>query len=323
MAVISPEEFQKKLDESKSQFIIKIDNDLKVFDARTEIINTRIKQAQAAVLEGKFAEVNELLSGVPDTIVAAERLRLLAVCEVHSESEFVYGADISKGQKYLDNILRLADEETVKTYQAIVKYNQENKNEAREIGIKIQEVLELVHIGSLDSAIKYLEQIANMAPTSSPVWCTFAHLMYEKYISEKDKTKKEIYMEKVLDCLIKQYQALSLLDGVRYREQLCKLLGNSPSWFWLACDAYIREVNFDYVEGIIDKLLDDEDSEGGGCLVALLCLPFTLALDLCIRVFKHIGKVGRGDYALKRKLKKKKKEAQLYIPKTMVGVKLK
>ena len=88
--VMSPEEFARKIEESKRQFVIKLDNELKVFDVDTIIYNKKIKDATEQLLCGFYGEVEKTLTDVPDTILAAERLRYLAEFKVKNEYELSY-----------------------------------------------------------------------------------------------------------------------------------------------------------------------------------------------------------------------------------------
>lgn len=74
VAVISPAKFAKKIEASKRQFVIKINEKLQVFDIDTKVINKRIQDAKGFLESGEFDKVPGALTGVPTDILAADPL---------------------------------------------------------------------------------------------------------------------------------------------------------------------------------------------------------------------------------------------------------
>ncbi len=223
VSVISPEEFQKKLEESKKSYIIKLESNVKVFDVDTEIINARIKNASVALENGEFGEIFGLLEGVSNKILSAERLRFLAKCEVKSESDFVYGANINQGKEHFDNIINQCDTTTRETYLKIASICEERYTRERETEKKIGKAAELVTVGQFDSAFTYSQQICKEDPTNPFVWAWMAMMVWKK-------AKKSPDYE-----FVKMYQALSLMDDIRYNEYLerivCLLILGRKRWY--------------------------------------------------------------------------------------------
>ena len=72
VTVMSPDEFAKKIEESKRQFVVNINDNIQVFDVQTKIINKKIADATALLESGDFDKVESALSDVPNTILSAE-----------------------------------------------------------------------------------------------------------------------------------------------------------------------------------------------------------------------------------------------------------
>ncbi|HIX07414.1 MAG TPA: hypothetical protein H9741_02985 [Candidatus Borkfalkia faecipullorum] len=61
---LDAEEFGRKLEESKRSFLIKVEDEIKVLDAKTAIINKRLQNAKKSLSVGKYEAVFTDLEGV-------------------------------------------------------------------------------------------------------------------------------------------------------------------------------------------------------------------------------------------------------------------
>ena len=89
VTVMDPDEFARKLEESKRQFVININDNLQVFDVETAVINKKIADAALLLRHRDFIGA---LNALPDTkkpVLSAERIAFLAVLNVVNESELM------------------------------------------------------------------------------------------------------------------------------------------------------------------------------------------------------------------------------------------
>lgn len=183
VAVMSPDEFAKKIEESKRQFVVNINDNIQVFDVQTRIINKKIADASLALENGKYEQVDILLKGVPANIFSAERLRFLSAFRVKNEYE------LSSYKGYIDveyirwshdsscyrplnykNLLLLADEQTKETYKKLAQFCREQHDAKAKMMGDIGQCDELFNVGLHDDALIYAKEMCRKYPTSAESW---------------------------------------------------------------------------------------------------------------------------------------------------------
>ena len=70
VTVMSPEEFERVLEASKSQMVVNINDKFQVLDVDTLVINKKIKDATQQLNNGEFDKISTTLNGVPDNILS-------------------------------------------------------------------------------------------------------------------------------------------------------------------------------------------------------------------------------------------------------------
>lgn len=199
VTVISPEEFAKKIEETKRQFVINIDNELKVFDVDAIIYNKKIKDATEQLACGFYERVASTLTDVPDTILSAERLRYLADFRVKSEYELSsydgcidvqknkYGS-IQPNQHY-NNILKLADEQTKTTYIKLTEYCKQQFEIRQQIRKEASSALKLIDVNLYDEALIYANKVCQTYPQSAISWAVLIQVkfaVHKKYDYQRE-----------------------------------------------------------------------------------------------------------------------------------------
>lgn len=149
--VIGAEEFERELQKRKSAFAVDFGTGYRVFEGATEVINGQIRQAARFLQSGKSYAVEEALRGVPDTVFAAERLRLLAAIGAKDEAELSYWAGNLHKTLHFERVLALADHEQRRVYERLAEVCAENARIAREIG----EGMRLVEAQAYEDAERY------------------------------------------------------------------------------------------------------------------------------------------------------------------------
>ena len=106
---------------------------LRVFDGQTEVCNAQLRQAERLVRQGKFYAVDEALRGVPDTIFAAERLRLLAEIGARDEAELSCWSGDLRTRAHFERLYASGGFEQKRLYDRIASSCAENERIGREI----------------------------------------------------------------------------------------------------------------------------------------------------------------------------------------------
>ena len=206
VTIMSPDEFAKKLEESKRQYIVNIDDNLKVLDVDTMVINKKIQDASKCLEDGNFEMVKDLLKGLPKNILSVERLKFLAEFKVKNEfelslhngyidtmtyeeyaKEFTREYDYDKevgyvrfgcredNEKFIMNphyklILKLADEQTKETYIKLANYCRERYDIKTKIEKEIIEVEKLLKVQLYQEAIAYSKAMCQKYPQTAKSW---------------------------------------------------------------------------------------------------------------------------------------------------------
>lgn len=177
VTVMSPDEFARKLEESKRQFVVNINDNLKVFDVNTMVINKKIQDATLALDKGDFSAVLSILEGLHEDILSVERLRFLAELKVKNEYElsfhdgYIDTINYSYGKSdHYSNIIKLADEQTRATYQKLAKYCREQYDTKKHIEAEITEVNKLLSVKLYQEALAYTKKMCRKYPQTALSW---------------------------------------------------------------------------------------------------------------------------------------------------------
>ena len=174
--VMSAQEFAKKIQDAKKQFVITMNDHLQVFDADTLIINKRIKDATKELEKGNFGQVLSILKPIDRPIFSVARLRLLADEQVKNEYELasVYG---TLGGDYFNEVLKLADEKNKEIYIKIAEFRSNYYNTRESIKVECQKVDEIIAVELYDDAIAYAKNLCQKYPTCALSWVYFIRAM--------------------------------------------------------------------------------------------------------------------------------------------------
>ena len=163
-ASVSLEELKKRIACSKKTFTVNIG--VPFGDVDAEILEGKLNLADKALREGKPYEVDGILKGVPETLFAAERLRLFAETGARDEAELAsYAGDITK-LKHYDTLIAACTPENREIYEYVAdrcKENAEVKNE-------ILKGEQLIAVQKYDEALKYAEIMVGKYPARARAW---------------------------------------------------------------------------------------------------------------------------------------------------------
>ena len=235
VTVMSPDEFAKKIEESKRQFIVNINDNLQVFDVETKIINKRIEDASALLENGDFEQVEKALSGVPETILSAERLRFLAQFKAKNEYELSYhdgyidyagtndfGVDYPP--RHYKNIIELADEQTKATYIKIAAYCREQFDTKQKINQEIKKVEGLLNVKLYADAVAYAKEMCRKHPQTVFSWdylCTVKCIIDNNYYCDAEYTMMQKCVDytegKLPSCIEKKAQRALEISSEHYQ----------------------------------------------------------------------------------------------------------
>lgn len=170
VTVMSPDEFARKIEASKRQFVVNIDDKIKVFDVNTMVINKKIQDATHALNKGDFSAVLSILEGLPGDILSVERLRFLARYKVKNEYELsFYDGYIDNNYNY-SNIIKLADDKTKATYQKLAEYCRDQYDTKKRIEAEITEVDKLLAVKLYQEAVAYTKEMCRKYPQTALSW---------------------------------------------------------------------------------------------------------------------------------------------------------
>ncbi len=188
--IITPEEFGKQLDESRKQFVVNINNEFKVMDVDTMVLNKKIQDATKLLAEKKYEEVLLTLQRVEDKWLSVVRLKYLASLMVSNEYELSMcygyideycGGILNEGlawwrydalgyYEYYKEILQLADEQTKNTYIEIAKLCRERYDTTEQVKEEIRKANELLDVELYDEAIAYTKEMCRKYPQYMHSW---------------------------------------------------------------------------------------------------------------------------------------------------------
>ena len=89
VTVMSADEFEKAIQSSATQIVVKIDDEVKIIDAHTAIANKRIGEAKEKLEQGDFNGVIDSLSIVEGEHLSVARLRIFAMLGVKNEAQII------------------------------------------------------------------------------------------------------------------------------------------------------------------------------------------------------------------------------------------
>lgn len=164
--IVSLEEFEKAAQEQKEILAIDPGDGLRRFDAGSGLLNAQLKQASIFLHDGKPYAAEEALEGVPDTIFAAERLRLLAQTGAKDELSLSFWAGDLRALDHFERVLALADFEQKRVYERIAAACEENKK----ITDKIAQGNKLMKAQAYEDAERYAAVMCGFYPAKSRAW---------------------------------------------------------------------------------------------------------------------------------------------------------
>lgn len=175
---IDVDSFVKQIKEQRRQFVIHIDKQYKVIDVETAVINEKLQQAEKLLEKGQWGTLQYMLADIPNNIVAAARMKLLARVACRNEYELTLKAARLDSPEYR-NLLSVCDEETAQSYRKLHDICLEN------LEIE-QEISKVTHF--FDGVRMYKEAYA------------YALNMCEKYPSNICSWEKLKWVKQQIDC---------------------------------------------------------------------------------------------------------------------------
>lgn len=175
---IDVDSFVKQIKEQRRQFVIHIDKQYKVIDVETAVINEKLQQAEKLLEKGQWGTLQYMLTDIPNNIVAAARMKLLARVACRNEYELTLKAARLDSPEYR-NLLSVCDEETAQSYRKLHDICLENL----EIEQEISKVTQF-----FDGVRMYKEAYA------------YALNMCEKYPSNICSWEKLKWVKQQIDC---------------------------------------------------------------------------------------------------------------------------
>lgn len=172
VTIMDVDEFSQKLEASKRQFVVNINDRLMVGDVDTMVINKKLKDAKLFLDSGQFDKVPTALKDIPYTtlnsILAAQRLLFLSELKVHSEAELMFYDGLIDRSGYYQRILQLADEPTKQTYLKLAELCTLRENIKKEVA----RVEELWKVDLKQESVAYAKSMCQRYPQSTISWTT-------------------------------------------------------------------------------------------------------------------------------------------------------
>ena len=169
--MISVEEFQKKLEESRRQFVVNVNDKFAVVDVDSMVANKRFNDAKAAFEKCDYRNVETILrTEVPLNNVAVQRLLFLSQYKVSNEYEMsFYHGDIA-GRLYESEhfkfIVENGDKNTVQTYTKLAEVCLANKK----ISNEIVEIEKFIKNEMFEEAVVYAKEMCKKYPNTFLSW---------------------------------------------------------------------------------------------------------------------------------------------------------
>ena len=171
---LDAEEFERKLEESKRSFLIRVDEELKVVDAKTAIVNKRLQNAKKSLEGRNYERVFGDLEGVMDDVLAAVRLRFLASVKVKDEYELSLCKFDIKNDWYRKFVSQCEDEETRRSYEKIAEICSLNEALDKELEGELKVIREMMSVGLKEEPLAYAKQICSKYPQLCKSWGEYA-----------------------------------------------------------------------------------------------------------------------------------------------------
>lgn len=162
--IVSREEFEAAAQEQK--LTEDLGDGLRRFDVGSALLNAQLKQASIFLHDGKPYAAEEALEGVPDTIFAAERLRLLAQAGAKDEQSLSCWAGDLRSLDHFERTMALADFEQKRVYEHLAAVCAENKKIADEIA----QGNKLLKSEAYEDAERYAAVMIGFYPAKSLAW---------------------------------------------------------------------------------------------------------------------------------------------------------
>lgn len=192
VTVMSADEFEKAIQSSATQIVVKIDDEIKIIDAHTAIANKRIGDAKEKLEQGDFNGVIDSLSIVEGEHLSVARLRILAMLGVKNEAQIISNdfATNSRKLEFLSSlsgnlanseqyaiIIKLADNETQETYKKISEFCLSQYLAYVDLQTKSADVKALVNEGLKDEAILFAKNLCRTYPHNALSWKTLCETL--------------------------------------------------------------------------------------------------------------------------------------------------
>ncbi len=166
VTVMDPDEFARKLEESKRQFVVNIRDHLQVLDVETAVVNKKIADATLLLRHRDFLGALRALPSTEKPVLSAERIAFLATFNVVNETELMLCSEPVEKNSHFQKILQLADEKTRATYLKIAECTKERAEMLREI----EDVEKLLEVDLKDEAAAYAKKMCRKYPYSAFSW---------------------------------------------------------------------------------------------------------------------------------------------------------
>lgn len=190
------EEFAKKINESKRQFVINIGvPDMRSAHLKMSDIK-KIKAAQKKLDEGSrdsYKDVINILHGMPDTILSVARLRLLAEFNVKNEAELLSHEGRIDNSLHYKNIIKSADSQTKKTYEKLAELCVVRGQIEKEA----QKADDLWEAGELSESESYAMTMCRKYPQFAKPWIKLLEI---KQRTDSTYTGDSVH-RKIIECL--------------------------------------------------------------------------------------------------------------------------
>lgn len=164
--IVTPAEFGERLKAQKTAFVVDFGDTLRAFDAQTEAWNAQLRQALRLLQARKDYAVEEALRGVPDTLFAAERLRLLADVGARDEAELACWSGDLRSRPHFERVCATGDFEQKRLYERIAEECAENAR----IGKEIARGKVLLDSEAFADAERYAAVMCAQYPTDARAW---------------------------------------------------------------------------------------------------------------------------------------------------------
>lgn len=169
-AVVSVDEFRKKMEESKRRYAVNLGGTA-LADVDGEILKGKLKFAEDELRAGRAYRVEGILKGVPDTVFAAERLRFFAETGAADETALAaYAGDVTAFEHY-GTMTAAATEETRETYAYIAEVCRANA----EADTEIAKGKEMLAVRMYAQGVEYAARMVAKYPSHAKAWELLTH----------------------------------------------------------------------------------------------------------------------------------------------------